>query len=78
MPVVARLMGRRFRYSKECANNNQPTRANSPSALSSKHVRRQPLAEVNFASLSVSFGRRLGLRWQLQNRRVLALVQRGE
>ena len=47
-------------------------------SLLPKHVRYQPLAEVNFASLSVSLGRRLGLRWQLQNRRVLALVQRGE
>ena len=43
-----------------------------------KHVRYQPLADVNFASLSVFLGRRLRLRWQLQNRRVLALVQRGE
>jgi hypothetical protein len=61
-----------------CEHAANLPRANSPSALPSKHVRRQPLADVNFASLSVFLGRRLGLRWQLQNRRVLALVERGE
>ena len=33
---------------------------------------------MNSAGLSGSLGRRLGLRWQLQHRRVLTLVQRGE